>query len=319
MKKLVLITTYFGKFPEYFNLWLKSAGNNKGIDFLIYSDCDTKDFSIPENVKVIPISFSEIKEMFQSKFDFEITLDTPYKFCDYKPAYGYVFQQDIKDYKYWGHVDTDAILGNIEGFLPKEDYDKIYQFGHLCIYKNTDDNNRRFMQEGGQFYKDVFTTKNITVFDEVVGMQKKFELLGIPTYQSRDYADITKRRFRMTLSDIYLSGDELKYNNYDYQVFYYENGKVYRDFINKNGEMKTQEFNYIHFSSRSPKDFTGGCDNFYITNKGFFPKNEKVTKEIIEKYNPLSPKADKRETIRWRIKDAERKIKKIIQAHKENR
>ena len=152
------------------------------------------------------------------------------------------------------------------------------------------------MQEGGQFYKDVFTTKNITVFDEVVGMQKKFELLGVPTYQSRDYADITKRRFRMTLSDIYLSGDELKYNNYDYQIFYYENSGIYRDFIDKNGEMKTQEFNYIHFSSRCPVDYTEGCNNFYITNKGFFPKNEKVTKEIIEKYNPLSPEADKRET-----------------------
>ena len=48
-------------------------------------------------------------------------------------------------------------------------------------------------------------------------------------------------------------------------------------------------------------------------------EQEYCQKEIIEKYNPLSPKADKRETIRWRIKDAERKIKKTIQAHKENR
>lgn len=319
MKKIVLISTYFGKFPEYFNLWLKSAGNNSDIDFLIYSDCDTKGFlPLPENVKIKYTTFEEVKNLFQSKFDFKITLNTPYKLCDYKPAYGYAFKDDISQYDYWGHIDIDMIIGDLRSFLPKDDFEKIYQFGHLCLYKNTEQNNCRFMCDVGMKYKDVFTTENIMVFDEIQGMQKKYNLLKIPTYISRDFADITKRRDRFTLTDFNLTPKELKTNNYDYQIFYYQDKKVYRDYI-ENGEMKTQEFNYIHFSSRKMPDNTNGCENFYITNKGFFQKSEKTTKEIIEKYNHFSPAKDKITALKWRKNDAIRKVKKIMQERKESK
>ena len=36
--KVCVIGVYFGKLPEYFNLWLKSCEYNKDIDFLIVSD-----------------------------------------------------------------------------------------------------------------------------------------------------------------------------------------------------------------------------------------------------------------------------------------
>lgn len=316
MKNLVLISTYFGNFPNYFNLWLKSAAKNNDIDFIIYSDCKTSAFEpIPNNVKIINISFDNLKTKIQSKFDFEITLNTPYKLCDYKPAYGYIFEDDLAQYKYWGHIDIDTILGDIKSFLPNEDYEKLYQLGHLCIYHNTYENNRRFMLDGGQNYKDVFTTQIITVFDEFQGMQQKFDLLKIKTFISYDYADITKRSNRFILSNIF-ANESNKLCNYDYQVFYYENGKIYRSYLN-NGEIKKQEFNYIHFSSRKMPDYTNGADSFYITNTGFYPKNEEVTKEIIEKYNPLTPIKDNLTFIKWRKNDAVRKIKKIIQKRKE--
>lgn len=311
MRKIVLIATYFGTVPSYFNLWLKSAEHNSGIDFLFYSDCDTEKYEpLPKNVKFIKTSFNGLKERFQKHFDFPIVLETPYKFCDYKPAYGYVFWDDISQYDYWGHVDIDAILGDIEKFLPNDDYDKIYQFGHLCIYKNTEENNKRFMLEGGQYYKDVFTTSKITIFDELVGMQKKFDLLGIPTYKSRDFADITKRSHRLAITGIGLTDEEKKKINYDNQIFYYQDGRVFRDFF-INGERHTEEFSYIHFSSRKMVDYTNGCDNFYVAIGGFYPKNGETSLEIIKRLNPLSPFKDWLVNVKFDIEAFKRKCHKL--------
>ena len=39
MKKIILINCYFGKFPSFFNLFLKSCEANPSVDFLIFSDC----------------------------------------------------------------------------------------------------------------------------------------------------------------------------------------------------------------------------------------------------------------------------------------
>ncbi|MGN1203240.1 MAG: DUF6625 family protein, partial [Eubacterium sp.] len=60
MKKLVLISVYFGKFPDYFNLWLKSAQQNSNIDFFLYGDCDASKYEpLPENVKCFKFTFDE--------------------------------------------------------------------------------------------------------------------------------------------------------------------------------------------------------------------------------------------------------------------
>lgn len=282
MKNYVLISAYFGKFPRHFNLWLKSAEQNRNIDFFIYGDCNTDNLTVPENVKFIHISFDEMKSRIQNKFDFEIVLDAPYKLCDYKPAYGYIFEEDITEYKYWGHIDIDTILGDIEKYLPEKEYYKIYKFGHLCLYRNTFDNNRKFMAEGGQDYKNVFSTSFITVFDELPGMNKKFDLLGIEQYSSNDFADIARRRKNFTLNS------EICRKNYKYQIFYYDNGRIFRDYFDC-GKMNTDEFNYIHFSHRSPEDKTDGADSFYITRFGCIKKDGETTLDIIKKYNAPTP------------------------------
>ena len=52
----------------------------------------------------------------------------------------------------------------------KEGYDKIFAAGHLTLYRNTAENNRRFMKplRGREIYKEAFTTNKIYVFDENV-------------------------------------------------------------------------------------------------------------------------------------------------------
>lgn len=266
-------------------------------------------------MKVIPCDFSDIQKRVQSKFDFKIKLKTPYKLCDYKPAYGYIFEEDIKKYEYWGHFDLDTMLGRLTEFLPKEAYEKIYSHGHLTIYHNTYENNRRFMLDGGMSYKDAFTTSNILVFDETNGIQIKYNQLNIPTYDPRCFADMTRRTHKFNCSVITPVPRDFIYN-YKKQVFYYENGRVCRAFM-KNGEIFEQEFNYIHFSSRKMPIHFDDADNFFITPDGFFEKTSPVCAEDFDKYNYTNDKLEKeaqKKYKKWRIK---RKISKITTSFKE--
>lgn len=283
MKKTALISAYFGKYPNYFNLWLKSAEKNENIDFFLYGDCDVKKYEpLPKNVKAVYCTFGELKERIQSLVDFEIVLDAPYKLCDYRPIYGLVFQDDIKGYDYWGHFDLDTILGDVEKFLPDKDFEKIYTFGHLTLYKNTSENNVRFMSDGGMSYKNVFKTSFNMIFDELPGMSKKFDILGVEQCKDAYFADIARRRKNFTLNN------EISRKNYKYQIFYYDDGRVLRDYI-ENGEIKTDEFNYIHFSHRNLEDKTNGCSSFYITRFGFIEKSGETTAEAIKRYNNPTP------------------------------
>ena len=61
MKKLILINCYFGKLPEYVDFYLKSAGANPTVDFLLVTD-DKTQRDCPQNVIVKYMSFAELKE-----------------------------------------------------------------------------------------------------------------------------------------------------------------------------------------------------------------------------------------------------------------
>lgn len=320
MTKIVLISCYFGQFPNYFPLFLDSAKRNKTIDFLFFTDCDWPD--LPQNVTFQKTTFAQLKQRFSRHFDFPIRLNSPYKLCDFKPAYGEVFQPELAGYDFWGYTDIDLIFGNLRKFLTEDilkKYDKIYQFGHLTLYRNTPESNARYKLPGGVDYRLAFSTDEIMVFDEIIGVGKKYLQNGIPAFVRRDYADITKTTERFALTSVYLTEQQRRHNNYDEQIFYFENGGVYRDYV-ENGQIQTDEFNYIHFSSRKmPLHFDGVPAAYYISKNGFTEKNGAATREIIKQYNQKIPALDKRQAKRRRMLDAKRKLKKIMIHIKERR
>ena len=170
MKKIVLFIPYFGTFPNYFQLFLNSCGRNETINWIIFTDNDTE-YKYPENVRRVSMSFSEIKEMIQKKFDFPICLNAPYKLCDYRPAYGLIFEDYTKEYDFWGYCDTDLLFGNLRKFLPDDllvQYDKIGYLGHLAIYRNDEQMRTAFEKacQGCIRYKEVFSSEESCIFDE---------------------------------------------------------------------------------------------------------------------------------------------------------
>lgn len=221
--KIAFIVPYFGKFNNYFQLWLESCKYNSDIDWFIYTD-DNGKYAFPRNVHVQYITFEQIKNKIQTLFDFPIVLDNPYKLCDYKPIYGELFQNDIKDFDFWGHCDTDLIWGNIRNFVSDDilnKYDKLFSHGHMVLYRNTKKINslyRSLPPLNGYDYKVVYSTSDNLGFDEFGGKQswggieKMIEISNIPYYKTRCFDDIYSKYYNFfSLREepsLFLSQDE---------------------------------------------------------------------------------------------------------------
>lgn len=300
-KKCVLILPYFGKFNNYFPLFLKSCEKNPTYNWLIFTDCKEK-YNYPKNVHVVDMTLQELKKRAEDKLGFQISMETPYKLCDYKPSYGFLFEEYIQEYEYWGHCDCDLIFGNLEKMLTpllEEGYDKIFAAGHLTIYKNNFENNRIFMNSynGKLLYKEAFSTDRIYVFDEdcigdknIVGENvhaiflqenKKIYTKDLSMNASttsgifvNEYYDATSRRF-------------IK-ENYKPRRYYWNNGDLIAvEWNNKMKSITLQNFIYMHLQMRKmrmkDKVFESNCFQIlpdrFVTEK-YIPSNRKEMKII---------------------------------------
>ena len=97
LHKIIVFITYFGNFPWYFSYFLHSCKFNPTIDFLIFSN-STDTQQLPSNLKIINKTLEEIKIIANKKLGLKVSIDYPYKLCDFKPAYGLIFEDYSKGY-----------------------------------------------------------------------------------------------------------------------------------------------------------------------------------------------------------------------------
>lgn len=250
MKPIAYVVPYFGKLPgKGFALWLLSCAKNPTVDWILFTD-DHTEYCYPDNVKVNYTSFEDIKARIQSHFDFPIVLDRGWKLCDFRPAYGEIFSNELQSYDVWGYCDVDLMWGNIREFIPDEileKYEKVGFLGHSALYKNTPEVNIRYRTiiSGAVTYKDAFSGSKGYAFDEV-GIEQIYNALKIPYYKEVHFANLTKYELYFHL-DLMPPEDEYKNRR---QIFTWLDGKVIRWYLDKSGEIKNEEFMYIHFWCR---------------------------------------------------------------------
>lgn len=236
--KIALILPYFGKFDNLFPIWLHSCRCNSEIDWIVFTD-DKSCYDYPDNVKVHYINFETMREHFQSFYDFKISLDTPYRLCNFKPAYGELFADYIKGYDAWGFCDNDMIYGDIVKNIPTilSDKFKIGRFGHLTILPNTEECRRLYRYADA--YKIAFSTPQSLFFDEntFVKILEKNGYHEIPLH----IADLKPRLRHFHI---------LNNNNYKKQCFVWYNGKLKRYYCEDDKDVKQEEYTYIHFLKR---------------------------------------------------------------------
>ncbi len=169
-KRCLFILPYFGRFPGYFPLFLRSCGRNTEYDWILLTD-NLTGYNLPDNVRIVFMTFAQLRERIERKLGFPVSLEYPYKLCDFRPAYGYLFEEDCRGYPYWGYCDCDLVFGNLNRLLSpllEEGYDKLFASGHLTIYRNIPENTLRFFHEceGTYYYKKAFTSREGCWFDE---------------------------------------------------------------------------------------------------------------------------------------------------------
>jgi len=169
---IALIACWYGPYPWYFPYFVHSCSFNPTIDFYIITDNKEYIGDKPANIKIVYKTVEEINLTASKKLGFTVNIDNPYKLCDFKPAYGFIFLEIIGKYDFWGHGDIDVIYGNIRDFITDEmlkNYDIIsprpdWVPGCFLLFKNTEKMNTLFMQS--KDYQTVFTSSKHFCFDE---------------------------------------------------------------------------------------------------------------------------------------------------------
>lgn len=315
-----LILPYFGRFNSYFPLFLESCRRNEFVDWLVFCD-DRTNYDYPQNVKVHYTSLAEIRERIQSQWDFEVNVDSGYRLCTFRPAYGEIFSDFIAHYEYWGFCDCDLIWGNLERFLPRNyrEYDRIGRFGHCMLVRNCDHMNRLYRYS--EAYKTAFSSDLDLLFFDEQGFKYLCDVLGKRTWKARGIADFYPRCHRFKLID-----SESEYTNPNArQIFSWDNGELMRHYL-MGGDVQEHVMTYIHFLKR-PFDVSESLD--LSSPVGIVPNfisNLKipVDKMIIERHSRdvfytgywrarLLPRELFSKIIhRWRVESRRRKVFKDI-------
>lgn len=247
MKKILIILPYFGKFPNYFQLFLNSCGINTSINWQLITDQCVDDLIIPNNIFVDKDDFGEVKSRIKSIFESDI--DTPYSLCKYKVVYPEIFSTRIKDYDFWGFCDCDLIFGNLREWITDAvlaEYDKISWRGHLTLFRNTSEINNLYKLEipGYKTFKGcVFNSDGINLFDEV-GINKIFDHEGKRIYMDLPLCDLRIRDYNFICQHNIF--DESTNVN---QIFEWSRNGLQRVFV-ANGKLGKQDVAYVHFLKR---------------------------------------------------------------------
>jgi len=189
MTSIAILTCWYGSYPWYFPYFIHSCNYNPTVDFYIITDNLETIPNKPDNVKIIFKTIEDVKSVATKKMGFEVNIKSPYKLCDFKPTYGYIFSDILEKYDFWGHGDIDIIYGNIRSFLTDDvlsSYDIIstrhdYLSGSFLLYRNEQKINNLFKKS--KDYKNVFLSEKHYCFDECnfkhIDLEKGISILDV--------------------------------------------------------------------------------------------------------------------------------------------
>lgn len=306
-KKIGFIVCWFGSFPDYFNIWLQTCSYNKEFDFILFTD-GTIENKLPDNVHSYFFTLDEFRKRAQEKISAKISIEKPYRVCDFRPMYGILFENELRGYDFWGYCDIDIVFGKIINFVNMtvlDKYDAIFNGGHFTLVRNCKYMNQLYKKSGGLFdYKKVVSIDALYAFDEKTGIQRISKKNNVNAKYSVSYIETTIGSSQ--LRSFYDS------NNPSFQAFYWDQGELYRVKY-EGGEIRYQKYAYIHLQKRkyglldSPEHLK---ERFWITPRGF-KKMLSVppsAPDVIE----INPPVDKNMLKKENLVYCKRKLREIL-------
>jgi hypothetical protein len=269
MKKIALIITYFGELPFWFPAFQHSCRYNPDIQWLIFSDAD-RPKECSENITFIKYSVNDFCKIATKKIGVRLTINHSYlyKICDFKPTFGLIYEDYIKEYDFWGHCDLDIVWGKINNFIDDnllEKYDIITSrlrriSGHFCLYRNTDEIKSFYLKMplSIQLLQD---SRKYQKIDEEF-FSNYLNLSNTPNwfYRIKNFF-VNEKKIRVYWDKILTTSgkDQRVLISNHGKYFKWENGKVY--------SAEGEELMYIHFHVLKKMPSFNICD---IGNRNFF-------------------------------------------------
>ncbi len=151
MKKTGVIIPYFGKIPDWFPYFLNTSTFNENIHWFCFFDQSLPTAS-KSNVTFYHIQKHDFVDLVRKKLGFDIELKSSYKLCDFKPAFGKIFEDYLSGFDFWGYSDIDMVYGNINNFITEESltkYDILSSYqgflsGPFALFRNCNEVNNLF-------------------------------------------------------------------------------------------------------------------------------------------------------------------------------
>lgn len=285
MLSIIIILPYFGKFPNYFNLFLKSCAANTTIDWLLVTDQREEDkLAIPNNVKLIHMEFSALQRITRKRYGSYPRI--PYDMCKYKVVYHELFCEFVKGYDFWGFCDCDLIFGNLRELITNDIlslHDKISWRGHLTLFRNTEVVNNAYKVElfGCKTFKGcINSSEGVNLFDEV-GINKIFYELGLKVYEELPFADLIIRSFNFKCHHNFYPPE-----TNERQIFRWTTDGLFRYFVSNN-KVGIEKVAYVHLIKRpmSWDDKSIMDSNSFLIVPNKFIQDEPLTKDNILKFS----------------------------------
>ena len=242
--RICLILAYLGPWPPYFDLYLHSIRFNSDVDWLFVCDHPLPDVQVPPNVRVRLTNKAELAQRIADTVQTPVNLSVPYKLCDFRPAYGVIFRDELQGYDFWGHCDNDVIFGRIRRFVTDnilDAHEKVLMHGYMGLYRNSAIGNSFFRITAPSIsYQDVFADPRYRGFDEWSGIARVFKHHNIAYFQQEFMA--TPMPWRYDLHAVQVA-------NYDPQAFVWDQGRILQLYWDGARVCET-EFALIHLMRR---------------------------------------------------------------------
>jgi hypothetical protein len=167
--KKILLCPFFGELPSWFNQFKEQIPRLKGMNYDFWLDQDLSGFKrrVWEILGIdCPITWGGTKTW------------------DYRCALGLLYQNEIKDFEFWGTCDLDVVFGKLDDWITDEflsgldvySNDDTYVSGHFTLYRNKAEVNELF--KSYQDWEGVLTKPNTTSWVEF-GFSRLLERSGL--------------------------------------------------------------------------------------------------------------------------------------------
>lgn len=97
--KVAQIIPYFGKWPEWIELYFYSCSRNPNIDFIFYTDCPLPKQQYPNTI-FHQCSYQRYSQIVSNRLCIDYHCQKPYKLTDLKPFIGVIHEPELRNYDF---------------------------------------------------------------------------------------------------------------------------------------------------------------------------------------------------------------------------